>query len=877
MKTSITNYAKIPDSISLTEYVPFGNSYMRRNMKLLFVLCSTLVFLAGTVNVEPGSGNATATRAGRDWWSLQPVVRTALPKPDVNPIDAFILAKLETDGMCPAPSADKRTLARRVYFDLIGLPPTPQQLDAFLIDVSPQAYENLIDQLLASPQYGERWARHWLDVVRFAETDGYERDRLKEHIWRYRDWVIDAFNHDMPYSQFVCDQLAGDEVAYRGEQSLIATGMLRAGTWNDEPNDPADYLYERLEDLVHTTTSAFLGLTVKCARCHDHKFDPIPQKDYYRIASFFWAGYIGQANQGGPSQEQLGYPCIPVYGWTDKGQSVSPIRLLHNGERHQLGPEVDPGFLSAVSELDMPLTSPSKGSKTTTRRLQFAAWITDERNPLAARVFMNRIWQHHFGQGLVRTPNNFGFKSDPPTHPKLLDWLATEFMHPTCDNGKAWTIKRMHKLILLSLTYRMASWHPRGDEYSERDPLNRNWWKFNRRRLDAETMRDSMLAVSGELNPTMSGSSFYPRMSAEAMEGLSRKSGAWSESSREERMRRSIYMMTKRSRLLPLMTALDFTETTSSCAQRYVTTVVPQALALLNNQFVHARSNAMAKRLLTERGESPERIRQAWRLSFGRDPSQGELAAAMTHLREQETHFSRLHGASSGETSQEVNRNQLQLWLRADKDIETTEDKRVMRWGQFHQQKNEHRPILVKDAINGQPVLRFDGQRRFLESVTQFVNSQEFSIIAVVTDVASNHGHRDIISNWRRGLRHENSIFLGTTQNSIVRFTDSFASAGELLHRQQPLALTAISDVHHAAVYQNNQRMKKGPRLLDRKFEPPYVIGTQGDIDGEYWHGDIAEILVFNRALNEKERLNIWRYLASRYGLAEMTELNDPA
>ena len=203
---------------------------MRRNMKLLFVLCSTLIFLAGTVNVEPGFGNATATlstkqdaprqeeqildeyksttdmRAGRDWWSLQPVVRTALPKPDVNPIDAFILAKLETDGMCPAPSADKRTLARRVYFDLIGLPPTPQQLDAFLIDVSPQAYENLIDQLLASPQYGERWARHWLDVVRFAETDGYERDRLKEHIWRYRDWVIDAFNHDMPYSQFVCDQ-----------------------------------------------------------------------------------------------------------------------------------------------------------------------------------------------------------------------------------------------------------------------------------------------------------------------------------------------------------------------------------------------------------------------------------------------------------------------------------------------------------------------------------------------------------------------------------------------------------------------------------------------------------------------------------------------
>ena len=580
--------------------------------------------------------STTDVRGGRDWWSLQPVVRPAVPRLAKHPVDAFIAAKLAKESMVSAVRADRRTLVRRAYFDLTGLPPTPEQVEQFIRDPAPDAWSRLIDRLLASPRHGEHWARYWLDLVRFAETDGYERDKLKPNIWRYRDWVINAFNSDMSYTQFVAEQLAGDEVPNRTEQSVVATGMIRAGTWNDEPNDPNDYLYTRLEDMVHTTTSAFLGLTVKCARCHEHKFDPIPQNDYYRIASFFWAGHMGQANQGGPTTKALGYE---AYGWTDKSSNPPPIRLLLNGERHKPGPEIAPGFLSAVNALDKPLAPPPPGSKTTQRRLQFARWITNEQNPLTARVMVNRLWLQHFGQGLVRSPNNFGFKGELPTHPGLLDWLASEFMRPTVDAGPAWTLKRIHKLIMTSSTYRQRSVHPHETQYSQRDFLNRNLWKFNRRRISSESLRDAMLAVGGRLNMRMGGPSFYPGMSAEALEGLSRKAGDWKSSPADERSRRSIYMMTKRSRLLPLMTTFDFSDTTASCGQRDVTTVAPQALALLNNQFTHAQSEALAKRLAGHAAGTVEQVKLAWQLAFGRNPSDGELGQAENHLHEQRQHF----------------------------------------------------------------------------------------------------------------------------------------------------------------------------------------------------------------------------------------------
>ena len=580
--------------------------------------------------------STTDVRGGRDWWSLQPVVRPAVPRLAKHPVDAFIAAKLAKESMVSAVRAGRRTLVRRACFDLTGLPPTPEQVEQFIRDPAPDAWSRLIDRLLASPRHGEHWARYWLDLVRFAETDGYERDKLKPNIWRYRDWVINAFNSDMSYTQFVAEQLAGDEVPNRTEQSVVATGMIRAGTWNDEPNDPNDYLYTRLEDMVHTTTSAFLGLTVKCARCHEHKFDPIPQNDYYRIASFFWAGHMGQANQGGPTTKALGYE---AYGWTDKSSNPPPIRLLLNGERHKPGPEIAPGFLSAVNALDKPLAPPPPGSKTTQRRLQFARWITNEQNPLTARVMVNRLWLQHFGQGLVRSPNNFGFKGELPTHPGLLDWLASEFMRPTVDAGPAWTLKRIHKLIMTSSTYRQRSVHPHETQYSQRDFLNRNLWKFNRRRISSESLRDAMLAVGSRLNMRMGGPSFYPGMSAEALEGLSRKAGDWKSSPADERSRRSIYMMTKRSRLLPLMTTFDFSDTTASCGQRDVTTVAPQALALLNNQFTHAQSEALAKRLAGHAAGTVEQVKLAWQLAFGRNPSDGELGQAENHLHEQRQHF----------------------------------------------------------------------------------------------------------------------------------------------------------------------------------------------------------------------------------------------
>ncbi|MCH2183865.1 MAG: DUF1549 and DUF1553 domain-containing protein, partial [Mariniblastus sp.] len=523
-----------------------------------------------------------------------------------NPIDAFILARLEEHAMAMAPPVGRRKLIRRVYFDLLGLPPTPEQSDAFVADESPKSYERLIDKLLSSKHYGERWARFWLDVVRYAESSGYERDHPKPNIWRYRDWVIRAFNDDMPYDRFVAEQLAGDEVPWRDEQTVIATGMIRAGTWNDEPNDPADYLYERLEDMVHVSSSAFLGLTVKCARCHDHKFDPIRQTDYYRLASFFWAGYIGQSHHGGPSTEQLGFD---VFGWTDKSSVPEPFCLLIKGDRHRPGAVVEPGFLSAIPELDRPLYSPPAGSKTSHRRLQFAHWITEKRNPLTARVLVNRLWQHHFGKAIVRSPNNFGFKSDPPTHPQLLDWLAAEFM-----DGD-WKIKRLHKLIMMSSVYRQASIHPEQDSYVDMDFGNRRLWRQNRRRLDAEALRDAMLEVSGQLNRSVGGRSFYPRASSEALEGLSNKGNAWGRSSLSDRCRRSIYMVTRRSRLLPLMTTFDFSDTTLPCAKRDVTTVAPQALALMNNHFVHAQSTALAQRLEADMGDDVEaQVIRAWRL-----------------------------------------------------------------------------------------------------------------------------------------------------------------------------------------------------------------------------------------------------------------------
>ena len=824
----------------------------------------------------------TDVRGGRDWWSLQKVQRPQVPKVSntrrvVNPIDAFILSRLEAEGVEPAPIADRRTLVRRLYNDLLGLPPTHEQIETFVADESPDAWLQLIDELLKSPHYGERWARYWLDVARFAETSGYERDQEKPFAWKYRDWVVEALNSDMPYDRFIIEQLAGDELPDRTKASVIGTGFLRLGTWNDEPNDGQDYKYDRLEDLVHTTSSAFLGLTVKCARCHDHKFDPIPQVDYYRIAAAFWPGSIEPDDRkllGGPSPEALGF--ADVLGWTDLGTQPSPLHVLKNGSRHQPQETAEPGPLSAVPAMFHLFEPPPEGAKTTRRRLQLAKWIARADNPLTARVMVNRLWQHHFGEGLVRSPNNFGFRGDQPTHRELLDWLAAEFV------SSGWKIKHIHRLILQTNTWRQSSLHPKYEEYAERDFTNRLWWRSQRRRLDAESLRDAMLAVSGDLDPQLGGPSFRPTITADALEGLSRKASAWTASPEEDQRRRSLYIYTKRHLLPPMMTAFDFADTTLSCAQRNVTTVAPQALGLLNNHFPHARSTALAKRVIETAGESQSsRIKAVWQFALGRNPTSDEADLASQHLASQRKRFEdQQKAADRAEVTEpavakEVVRDGLVLHLRASvPNVEYDPDGNVARWldlsGRQHhasQAAAARRPDVVEKGIGGQPAIRFDGKRRFLTVQGKLLTKEACTIVAIATDQGP-AGHREIISNWNSSNNSTTSIFLGLTAEKNVRFSDVFNPAGQVVDRQKPFMLTAVNSSTGAAVYQNTGELAaRASQLGGRNLKTPWVIGQQGNIDGEYWHGDVAEILVYDRALEKPELQQVWNVLIARYML----------
>ena len=581
------------------------------------VLAGLCVALLSNIDVAEGAEPS-------DLWSLEPVVKHEPPQVKrqdwgTGPIDRFILAKLEATGFEPAPPLERAKLIRRVVFDLWGLPPTSEDVRAFVADDSPQAYERLIDRLLASPHYGERWARYWLDVVRFAETNGYERDAEKKGAWKYRDWVIKSLNDDKPYDRFVLEQLAGDEIAGANEESLVATGFLRVGTFDDEPNDPLKYKYEQLDDLIHATSTSFLAITLRCARCHDHKFDPIPQTDYYAALNFFVGGRAAEGD---------------VLAYTDKGRDSPPVKLLNAGDPRSEGDVVPPGFLSMVASVQKTVEPPREGAKTSGRREQLARWITDPKNPLTARAMVNRVWLWHFGEGLSRTPDNFGVMGTAPTHPRLLDWLAADFI----ENG--WHIKRLHKMILLSSTYRMDSSHAKGAEYANKDFANEHWYRTTRHRLEAEPLRDAMLAVSGQLNAKAGGPGFYPPASKQALEGLSKKGAEWGTSPPDEQRRRSIYMFTKRSLLLPLLTVFDSSDTTQPCVQRNVSTVAPQALALLNNDFVHQQSNALARRVQQEAGSDPAaRAERAWWLALQRAPTDSERNVAMEHLKSQAEHF----------------------------------------------------------------------------------------------------------------------------------------------------------------------------------------------------------------------------------------------
>ncbi len=795
-----------------------------------------------------------------------------------NPIDSFILSKLEQQGFAPAPPADKTALLRRITFDLIGLPPTPAEVQAFLADDSPNAYEQVVDKLLQSPHYGEKWARHWLDVVRYADTNSFERDGPKPNAWRYRDYVIRSFNSDKPYDQFVREQLAGDELPTVTSDSIIATGFYRLGLWDDEPADRLLALYEGLDDIITTTSQTFLGLTVNCARCHDHKIDPILQRDYYSMLAFFqgitpngnpnpnveravfendaareafearqkthrekldatqaavlaiekeFRDRVSKAEQqaDNPDMDELEYrfyrdtwqklpkfdelkaetvakleqgffdisPAtrefsfgfvftgtlkVPADGeytfeldsddgsrltvdgkqiaehdgihgtgspklgkatlkkgrvpirvdyfqgptgakgllvkWsgpgfeqrylsatTEEGEPIGNRRgkkrdfvqlikqrgpellgkakyseyesqtkqleelkrtkieadyalcvteigpnppesfLLKRGNPQSQGDKVVPAFLTILGG-GQPVTipKPADGAKSSGRRLALANWIASPDNRLTARVMVNRLWQHHFGRGIVRSPSNVGLLGDPPTHPELLDWLAARFV------AEGWRMKPLHKLIVMSSTYRMSS-QLRNAEFGVRnesptatslgssssnpqsairnpqslDPLNQLFWRYDMRRLNAEELRDSILAVTGQLNPKMYGPGIYPEISDEVKAGQSNPGSGWGKSSPEEQSRRSVYVFVKRSLVLPIFADFDVADTDTTCAARFATTQPTQALGMLNGKFLNDQAAEFAKRLRKDAGNKVEaQATLAYRLALGHEP-----------------------------------------------------------------------------------------------------------------------------------------------------------------------------------------------------------------------------------------------------------------
>jgi hypothetical protein len=626
-----------------------------------------------------------------------------------NPIDAFILAKLEENGLLPAAPADKRTLVRRAYFNLIGLPPTLEQLESFEKDERPDAWECLIDELLASKHYGEQWARHWLDLVRFAETNSFERDGRKPNAWQYRDYVIRSLNADKPYDQFVKEQLAGDELDEITQDSITATGYYRLGIWDDEPADPVQARADERDDLVSTTGQVFLGLTLGCARCHDHKIDPIPQRDYYGMVSFFadvtsygergdentnsqWTieseetrklrrkfdeqiakierekvsmeevgvkrmSAIDQRRSETPDRQELLNEKLEKYLNASEWQLYietntradeirkmrdelpaaeavlalarceshpEPTRLAMRGNPHVLEDVVEPHFPQLFGTPTPDIPEAAQGARSAGRRRVLADWIASPDNMLTARVIVNRVWQHHFGRGIVRSTNNFGELGDPPTHPELLDWLALWLIEHD------WQLKPLHRLIMTSRAYQMSS---HGDDRALAvDPTNDLFWRFDMRRLSAEELRDATLMVTGSLNTAMYGESFFPEMSSEVLATQSRPGDGWGESSPEQRSRRSVYIYVKRSLLLPLLTAFDFPDVDSSCEARFVTTQPQQSLTLLNGSFFNEQARRLMERISATGSNDPgDQVKRAIEQALLRPATESEIAEGL-HL-----------------------------------------------------------------------------------------------------------------------------------------------------------------------------------------------------------------------------------------------------
>ncbi len=625
-------------------------------------------------------------------WAFKPIEKPELPLVDENawlksPIDAFVLSRLEAKQLPHAGEASPEDLVRRLYIDCTGIPPTPEQIDLLTKDWSEQKYVAIVDRLLADPAFGERWARAWLDVVRYAETNSYERDSAKPNAWKYRDYVIRSFNSDKPYDQFVREQLAGDELESVTPDSLTATGYYRLGIWDDEPADPLQARFDEYDDLVTTTSQGFLGLTLNCARCHDHKIDPLTQKDYYAMVAFMrdvtpygtrgdqrtfnqrdidpdvarqheqadarvkeinrqtrtieqeaikkmdgpdqrategpqrkkvlkeklerfvesdvWLEYQSLVAEREEIKERIAQlpPRETVLGLGKVDAQPETTHVLLRGSPHNPGDEVRPVFPNLIGGGQPEIPTPGSDATSAGRRRILADWIASKDNWLTSRVIANRIWGHYFGRAIVASPNNFGLMGTPPTHPLLLDHLATDLMESN------WSMKSLHRSILLSSTYRMSSdWV---DESGAADPSNQLFWRQNIRRLSAEQVRDGVLAITGQLNRESYGPSMYPTLSAEVLASQSRPGSGWGNSSDAQQSKRSVYIHVKRSLPVPLLTAFDFPETDISCEARFLTTQPAQALTMMNGAWMQQQAEALLKRLEAEVGDDLER--QAFR------------------------------------------------------------------------------------------------------------------------------------------------------------------------------------------------------------------------------------------------------------------------
>jgi len=548
----------------------------------------------------------------REHWAFQPVERPALPEvPDPiwsqNPIDRWVLNDLKQRMAQPVRPASPQALLRRTYLDLIGLPPTIAEQEAFAQSGDLAA---VIQDLLSRPEYGERWARHWLDVVRYADSNGYERDAEKPFVWRYRDYVIRALNDDKPFDRFVLEQIAGDELPDRNVDSHIATGFLRLGHWDDEPADPAADRFDQLDDIVSTTGQAFLGLTIGCARCHDHKFEPLSTRDYYSLVAVF---HPLERPREGRTEKPLSIDGTEIYAWRETA-NIPVTHVLRRGSPNSLGDVVTPAVPAILVALQPEF--PQASGTTSQRRLALAHWIASPDNPLTARVIVNRVWQQHFGQGLITTANDFGLMGSPPSQPELLDWLAHWFMH---DAG--WSLKKLHTLMLTSQTWQQAKTPASLVRY---------------RRLEVEAIRDSMLAVSGRLNPQKYGPAMKPAIPAAVLAANTDKDKVWQASNEVDASRRSIYAFIKRGLVVPMFETLDLADTVSSCPQRQVTTVAPQALSLFNGDFAVQQAQHFAERLRREAGDDRSaQITLAWRLALCREPTLAERELMLQFLAEE--------------------------------------------------------------------------------------------------------------------------------------------------------------------------------------------------------------------------------------------------